>query len=98
MKTQLFIFSREGLDVRFFVYVRPVFHPRKPVDEKLILDQHNLEYVLDYLNNETSAVDPIMYLKFKNWAEIQGIDIQQIDLRSTCEFFIISKRLNIIYE
>lgn len=73
----------KGLDVRFFLYIIPTIHPRKPIDEKLILDQDHLLYVQEYLLNETSATDPILYYTFRNWTDLQGIQIEEIELKST---------------
>lgn len=75
--------------MRFYLYVRQLFNPRKPVDNELISDEHNLEFIYDYLNNETTVVDPSLHYYAADWTDFRGIQIENIQLKSTCKYFSI---------
>ncbi|XP_035209576.1 adhesion G-protein coupled receptor G6-like isoform X2 [Stegodyphus dumicola] len=74
--------KEKGLEVRFYLYVRQVLVPRGHSENELVEDRNQLEYVEDYLNNET-VTDEQLYTQILEWTAFRGIDIKKIVLRST---------------
>ncbi|GIY82044.1 adhesion G-protein coupled receptor G2, partial [Caerostris extrusa] len=74
---------KSGLEVRFYLFVQTVVHPRTPYDRDLVEDQHELEFIFDYLNNETISVHQTHYHQILKWTNSKGINIHEIRLYST---------------
>ncbi|GIY03016.1 adhesion G-protein coupled receptor G2 [Caerostris darwini] len=74
---------KSGLEVQFYLFVQKAFHPRTPYDRDLVEDQHELEFIFEYLYNETISVDQMHYQQILDWTNFRGINIHEIRLYST---------------
>ncbi|CAL1263871.1 unnamed protein product [Larinioides sclopetarius] len=75
--------KKKGLEVKFYLYARRAFDPRRPYDEELVEDQSEWQFILQYLNNETDAIDEEYYKEILEWTSFKGIDLKNIILYST---------------
>ncbi|KAF8764674.1 Adhesion G-protein coupled receptor D1 like protein [Argiope bruennichi] len=74
---------KNGLQVQFYLYVRRVLHPRQPFDNELVEDQAEWQFILEYLNNDTSTIDEVHYQQILDWTTFRGINIKNIMIYST---------------
>ncbi|GBN64200.1 hypothetical protein AVEN_241868-1, partial [Araneus ventricosus] len=75
--------KKKGLEVKFYLYARRAFDPRRPQDLELVEDQSEWQFILEYLNNDTDAIDAAHYQQILEWTNLKGIHLKNIVLYST---------------